>query len=88
MKRISSLLIVLFIVCASVAHGGDVTIEVAMSTGPEDDSTTTFAVDTPKIFAYFETKGVQNGDKLRGVLGLRKTWATLRRREQRSTSRS
>lgn len=67
MKRISSLLIILSIVCASVAHGGDVTIEVAMSTGPEDDSTTTFAADTPKIFAFFETKGVQNGDKLRGV---------------------
>ena len=67
MKRISSLLTILSIVCASVAHGGDVKIEVVMSTGPDDDPTTTFAVDTPKIFAFFETKGVQNGDKLRGA---------------------
>jgi hypothetical protein len=67
MKRTSSLLIILSIVCASVAHGGDVKIDATVSTGPEDDPTTTFAVDTPNIFAYFETKGLQNGDKLRGV---------------------
>ena len=66
MKRITALLIS-GIMSASVALAGDATITVAMATGPEDDPATTFAADTPKIFAYFETKGVQNGDKLRGV---------------------
>jgi hypothetical protein len=38
-----------------------------MSTGPDDDPTTTFAADTPQIFAFFKTNGVQDGDKLRSV---------------------
>jgi|HubBroStandDraft_6_1064221.scaffolds.fasta_scaffold821767_2 hypothetical protein len=60
-------LIIAVVLSASVARAGDVKIQVVMSTGPDDDPTTTFAVDTPKIFALFKTKGVQDGDKLRGV---------------------
>jgi hypothetical protein len=29
---------------------------------------TTFAPDTPKLFAMFKTKGIKDGDKVRGVL--------------------
>ena len=65
-----SFLFVLLIAVAistSVALAGDVKIKVVMSTGPEDDPTMTFAADTPKIFALFKTKGLRDGDKLRGV---------------------
>jgi hypothetical protein len=59
--------VIAVVISASVAHAGDVKIRVVMSTGPDDDPTTTFAADTPKIFALFKTKGLQNGDKLRGL---------------------
>ena len=59
-------LVVAAVISVSVARG-DVKIQVVMSTGPEDEPTTTFAADTPKIFALFKTKGLQDGDKLRGV---------------------
>jgi outer membrane usher protein FimD/PapC len=39
-----------------------------MTTGPEDEPVTSFAADTPKLFAMFKTTGIKNGDKLRGVL--------------------
>jgi outer membrane usher protein FimD/PapC len=39
-----------------------------MTTGPQDDPTTTFAANTPKLYAMFKTKGAKNGDKIRGVL--------------------
>jgi hypothetical protein len=29
---------------------------------------TSFTADTPKLFAIFKTKGIKNGDKVRGVL--------------------
>ena len=54
-------------ICASVARAGDVKVKAVMTTGPEDDPTTTFATDTPKVFAMFKTVGAQNGDKIRGV---------------------
>src|SRR6202171_3547764 len=54
-------------ISASVARAGDVKIKVTMSTGPDDDPTTTFTADTPQIFAFFKTNGVQDGDKLRSV---------------------
>jgi outer membrane usher protein FimD/PapC len=39
-----------------------------MTTGPQDDPTTTFASNTPKLYALFKTKGAKTGDKVRGVL--------------------
>jgi hypothetical protein len=66
MNRIFALLIAV-VVSASVAGAGDVRIKAVTTTGPEEEPTTTFAGDTPKIFALFKTKGVQDGDKLRGV---------------------
>jgi hypothetical protein len=67
MKRIFALLIAT-IVCASVARAGDVKIKAVMTTSPEDEPATSFPADTPKLFAIFKTKGIQNGDKVRGVL--------------------
>jgi hypothetical protein len=55
------------VISASVACAGDVKIQVAMSTGPDDDPTTTFAADTAEIFAFFKTKGLKDGDKLHSV---------------------
>lgn len=66
MKRTLALLIGMMI-CASVARAGDVKVKARMTTGPKDEPTTTFAADTPKVFALFKTKGAQKGDKLRGV---------------------
>ena len=66
MKQTFALLIAT-IICVSLARAGDVKIKVTMSTGPDDDPTTTFAADTPNIFAFFKTNGVQDGDKLRSV---------------------
>jgi hypothetical protein len=60
-------LIVVAAISASVARAGDVKIKAVMATGPDDEPATTFASDTPKIFALFSTKGLQEGDKLRGV---------------------
>lgn len=61
------LLLIAVIAAASVARAGDVKIEAVLATGREDEPTTTFAHDTPKIFALFKTQGLQDGDKVRGV---------------------
>jgi hypothetical protein len=56
------------VICISVARAGDISVKVTMTTGPQDDPTTTFAANTPKLYAMFKTKGAKNGDKIRGVL--------------------
>jgi hypothetical protein len=66
MKRILVLLIAM-IVCGKAAQVGDVKVEVMMTTEPGEEETTSFASDTPKVFAMFKTKGAQQGDKIRGV---------------------
>jgi hypothetical protein len=66
MKRIFALLIGV-ISCAEFAHAGDATVEATMTTGPNGKETTTYARDVPKVFAMFKTKGVSDGDKIRGV---------------------
>jgi len=66
MKRALALLTGIMI-CASVARGGDVKVKAVMTTGPNDEPTTTFATDTPKIMAVLKITGAQDGDKLRGV---------------------
>lgn len=60
-------LVIVVVISTSVARAGDVKIQVAMSTGPDDDPSTTFAADTAKICAFFKTKGLQDGDKLHSV---------------------
>lgn len=67
MKQLFAFLIAV-IISASVARGGDVKVKVTLTTGPEDEPVTSFTADTPKLFAIFKTKGIKNGDKVRGVL--------------------
>lgn len=66
MKRTLALLIGIML-CASIARGGDVKVNVVMTTGPKDKPTTVFTLDTPKVLALFKTIGAQKGDKLRAV---------------------
>jgi len=69
MKITFPFLIVLIVsaICISAARAGDVSVKVTMTTGPQDDPTTTFASNTPKLYAMFKTKGAKDGDKIRGV---------------------
>jgi len=39
-----------------------------MTAGPQDPPSTTFASNTPKLYAIFKTEGAKAGDKIRGVL--------------------
>lgn len=70
MKRTFVLFIALIAsaVCISIAKAGDVKVDAYMTTGTEDEAVTTFVTDTANIFAIFKTKGLKDGDKLRGVL--------------------
>src|SRR6266496_152320 len=52
----------------AIARSGDVTVTAVMTTGPRDQPATSFTADTPNLFAMFKTKGIKNGDKVRGVL--------------------
>jgi hypothetical protein len=56
------------LICLSVAKAGDVSVKVRMTTGPQDPPSTTFASNTPKLYAIFKTEGAKTGDKIRGVL--------------------
>jgi hypothetical protein len=56
------------LICLSVAKAGDVSVKVRMTTGPKDPPSTTFASNTPKLYAIFKTEGAKAGDKIRGVL--------------------
>ena len=67
MKRLFALVIVSLISIAA-AKGGDVKVEATATTGPDDEATNTFSTDTAKVYIMFKTKGISNGDKVRGVL--------------------
>jgi hypothetical protein len=66
MKHLLALLIT-SLISTAIVYAGDVKIEAIMTTGPDGEPTTSFTPDTPKIFALFKTKGVQDGDKIRSV---------------------
>src|SRR5438552_2643198 len=70
MKKTFSVVVALVVslICLSVAKAGDVSVKVRMTTGPQDPPTTTFASNTPKLYAIFKTEGAKTGDKIRGVL--------------------
>lgn len=53
--------------CVAGARGGEFSAKVVTSTAPKGAPTATFAIDTPKVFALFKTKGAQKGDKVRSV---------------------
>jgi len=67
MNRIFGLLIA-SLIAVSVARAADVNIEVYMTSTPGGEEETSFAADTPSLFAMFKTKGIKDGDKVRGVL--------------------
>jgi hypothetical protein len=56
------------LICLSVAKAGVVSVKVRMTTGPQDPPSTTFASNTPNLYAIFKTEGAKTGDKIRGVL--------------------
>lgn len=67
MNRIVALLIA-SVIPVSLARAADVNVEVYTTSSPGGEEETSFAPDTPKLFAMFETKGIKDGDKVRGVL--------------------
>jgi hypothetical protein len=67
MKR-TFVLFILSVICVTAARAAGVNVKVTMTTGPQGDPTTTFATNTPKLYAMFKTKGATAGDKIRGVL--------------------
>jgi hypothetical protein len=67
MNRIVGLLIAT-VISASLAHAADVSVEVYVTSTAAGEPETTFAPDTPKLFAMFKTKGIKDGNKVRGVL--------------------
>src|SRR5438105_13391622 len=67
MKRVFALLIA-GLICAAVTKAGEVKVEATATTGPEEEATTTFSTETAKIYVIFKTKGISDGDKVRGVL--------------------
>ncbi len=70
MKKTFPFLVALIVsvICIAAAKAGEVKVEAFMTTGPEDEATTSFPADTAKIYAMFKTKGAKDGDKARGVL--------------------
>ena len=69
MKKTFSVVVALVVslICLSVAKAGDVSVKVRMTAGPQDPPSTTFASNTPTLYAIFKTEGANVGDKIRGV---------------------
>lgn len=65
MKRLLALLFATLIFTS--AHAGDVKVESVIAVDGDTKPATTFTSDTPKLFAFFRTKGTEKGDDLRGV---------------------
>ena len=70
MKKTFSVVVALVVslICLSVAKAGAVSVKVKMTAGPQDPPSTTFASNTPNLYAIFKTEGAKAGDKIRGVL--------------------
>jgi len=70
MKRTFSVVVALVVslICLPVVKAGVVSVKVRMTTGPQDPPSTTFASNTPTLYAIFKTEGAKAGDKIRGVL--------------------
>ena len=66
MKHIAGLLVAA-VVAASVAYAGEVKIDVRLATSADGEAVKSFPLDTAKLYALFKTKGLQNGEKIRGV---------------------
>jgi hypothetical protein len=70
MKRTFSVVVALVVslICLSAVQAGVVSVKVRITAGPQDPPSTTFASNTPKLYAIFKTDGAKSGDKIRGVL--------------------
>ncbi len=69
MKPFSGIIaFIAILICLSVANAGVVSVKVRITTGPQDPPSTTFASNTPTLYAIFKTEGAKTGDKIRGVL--------------------
>jgi len=69
MKAFSGIIaFIAILICLSVANAGVVSVKVRITTGPQDPPSTTFASNTPTLYAIFKTEGAKAGDKIRGVL--------------------
>jgi hypothetical protein len=66
MKRIVGLAILTAASIAS-ARAGDAQVDAVIMTEPHGREITAYTSDAPKLYAIFKTKGVQQGDKVRGV---------------------
>jgi hypothetical protein len=49
-------------------RASNVSVDAIMAKGRNGKPTTNFPADFPKIYAMFKTKGIKDGDKVRGVL--------------------
>ncbi len=65
MKRLLALF-TSFLVLTS-AYAGDVKVESVIAVDGDTKPATSFASDTPKLFAFFRSTGTEKGDKLRAV---------------------
>jgi hypothetical protein len=65
MKRLLALLTSLFVLAS--AYAGDVKVEAVIAVDGDTKPATSFASDTPKLYAFFRSKGTEKGDKLRAV---------------------
>lgn len=65
MKRLFAIIAAIFILAS--AQAGDVKVESVIAVNGETKPATSFASDTPKLYAFFRSKGTEKGDKLRGV---------------------
>jgi hypothetical protein len=69
MKPFSGIIaFIAILICHSVANAGVVSVKVRMTTGPQDPPSTTFASNTPNLYAIFKTEGAKAGDKIHGIL--------------------
>jgi len=68
MKLGWALLFAFVLVGSSVVRADDSKVEAAMAVDKDTKPTDTFTADTPKLYAFFRSKGTSKGDKFRGVL--------------------
>jgi hypothetical protein len=65
MKHFLALIASLFVF--STAFAGDVKVESVIAVDGDTKPATSFAPDTPQLYAFFRSKGTVKGGKLRGV---------------------
>ena len=67
MKRLLTIVLLSLISALQLPAADDVTVEAVMAKDKDSEPTETFAVDVPKVYAFFKSKGTKKGDKIRAV---------------------